>query len=100
MSLSELLPWLTGSGGAIAVMAAGGYLLLTGRLVTGREFKRVIAGQEKLEQANNVLIESLRVQREQNSQLLNSSEVTTGLLRALQDLAHERRATAGTQEAS
>lgn len=95
------VPLITGAGGCIVALVLGHILLLGRKYITMAEHQsyveraerneqRLMEQNEKLETANDTLTDALRVSRDQNTQLLNSNEISNGLLRALHDLARER----------
>jgi hypothetical protein len=90
LNLGDLLPLLTGGGGAIVALTLGYVLLLTGKLVTGREHDRLLEDYQKVTQANDTLTSSLQACRDNNAQLLNSSQLTTRLLDTLAVMADQR----------
>lgn len=92
MTVAEILPFLTGGGGAIVALAFGYVLLFTGRIVTGREHDRLTAAYDKAVLANDTLTANLSACRENNAQLLASGNLTTKLLDSLVAVAQQREA--------
>lgn len=90
MSVGDLIPLITGGGGAIVALVVGIVLIMTGKLVTGREHDRLLAAYDKAVAANDTLTISLQACRENNSQLLASGNLTTKLLDSLVALSQQR----------
>ena len=84
--MTSLLPYVTGSGGALAVLAIVCYLFYTGRLHSDREFS-------KLEQEKNEYKSALASERTAVDEQARAGTVTNQLISALATLASERRYT-------
>jgi hypothetical protein len=87
---ADILPYLTGAGGALFALVTGITLIIAGVLVTRREHQRALDENEKLREANETLRETARMAQEQNMQLANSAQVTVQLMNVLETLARER----------
>lgn len=90
MAFGDLLPFLTGGGGAIVALGFGYFLLLTGKIVTGREHDRLIEQYDKVVAANDALVTANQSLRDNNAQLLSSGSLTTRLLDTLDRVAQQR----------
>jgi len=84
--MTSLLPYVTGSGGALAVLAVVSYLFYTGKLHSDREFS-------KLEQEKNEYKSALASERTAVDEQARAGTVTNQLISALATLASERRYT-------
>lgn len=97
MSLSSLVPLVTGTGGALIVLLAGMGLFLTGKLHPDPEFQRIITENDRLREANDLLRKASEELRAQNATLADASNLTNNLVTALIGVAHERRAAENSQ---
>ena len=90
--MTSWLPYITGSGGALAVMAFGLYLFLSGKLHSDREFSKLERDNADLKAANDRLIEALGLERQRSNDATQAAGVTNSLIGALTTLATEHRA--------
>lgn len=90
MDITHLLPYITGAGGALVVLVLAVYLILTGKVVTGREHDRLLRDYDKLVQANDTLTSSLQACRDNNAQLLSTGVLANRVLDAFGSLAAQR----------
>jgi hypothetical protein len=90
--VTSYLPYITGSGGALAVMAFGLYLFLSGKLHSDREFSKVESDNTNLRAANEKLTEALSLERQRSNDAAQAGEVTNQLIGGLVRLATEHRA--------
>lgn len=90
MNPVDVLPYLTGAGGAIFALITVISFLLTGVFVTRREHQRALDENEKLREANETLRDALQVSQQQIAQLTNSAQVTVELMSVLKQVAQER----------
>ncbi len=90
--MTSWLPFITGSGGALAVMAFGLYLFLTGKLHSDQEFSKLEAENGDLRAANDKLAEALALERQRSNDAATAGAVTNQLIGALTTLATEHRA--------
>lgn len=90
MNPADVLPYLTGAGGALFALTAGIALIITGILVPKAYHQRVLDENEKLREAAETLRETARMAQEQNMQLANSAQVTIQLMHVLDSIARER----------
>lgn len=91
MSLSGLLPWITGSGGAIVVLVLGTWLFLAGKLHSDSEFQRVLTENEQLKSA-------LSSERRASNELAMTGNVTNKLIGALVDVVTDHKPLPSSQQ--
>ena len=89
--MTSWLPFITGSGGALAVMAFGLYLFLTGKLHSDRDFSKLEADNKDLRAANDRLQEALGLERQRSDAVAQAGGVTNQLISGLEKLATEHR---------
>ena len=85
--MQSYLPLITGSGGALVVLAIVAYLLATGKLHSDSEFQRVADENKDLRAA-------LETERTTNNELARAGGVTNKLIGALVEVATDRHAEA------
>ena len=85
---SHIIDYLLGSGGAAGLTLL---LILLGQLVTRKEHQRVIDDNEKLQHANDVLIQANTQLREINQNLSSSGNLTNQVVMALLPIAEANR---------
>jgi hypothetical protein len=88
---ADILPYVTGAGGALFVLVAGIMLFLTGKLHSDREFARLVAENDALKTEARELRTALRTERAAVNETASTAQVTTQLISALTDLATEQR---------
>lgn len=81
--MTSLLPWITGAGGAIVVLAVVAWAFYIGKLHSDPEFQRVVAENLDLKAA-------LATERQANNELAQTGGVTNKLIGALVDVATDR----------
>lgn len=81
----DYLPWITGSGGALVVLAIGLGLFISGKIHSDSEFQRVVAESEARSRA-------LETAQTINTELTRAGGVTNKLIGALVDVATDRNA--------
>jgi hypothetical protein len=86
-----LLPLITGSGGALIVLAVGIYLFLTDKLHSHGEFSRLEAENDQLRTENNQLRYALETERKTTNEAASAGQVTNQLIGALTAIATGRR---------
>lgn len=98
MDLHSLLPWITGGGGAIVVMAVGWLLVLREDLVTGKQHRRALETIGRLEgvvdqlnAANDSLRETTAKAQGQVDRLLDGAALSNTLAQALVSVAQQPR---------
>ena len=84
--MTSVLPYVTGSAGALVVLAIVCYLFYTGKLHSDREFS-------KLEQEKDEYKAALASERTAVDEQARAGTVTNPLISALATLASERRYT-------
>ena len=84
--MTSVLPYVTGSAGALVVLAIVCYLFYTGKLHSDREFS-------KLEQEKDEYKSALQAERTAVDEQARAGTVTNQLISALATLASERRYT-------
>lgn len=82
--MKDLLPWITGSGGALAVLAIVCWLFYSGQLHSDKEFS-------KLEQENSSLKAALDDERKAVDGTVGTAAVTNQLISALVKVATQKR---------
>lgn len=90
MTIRDLLPYVTGGGGALVALTIIAWLLLTERLVPGSAHKRALDLNAKLEAANDVLQRTLEAERDQKQQLIGGTQLANQLAGAVVELARGR----------
>jgi cytochrome c-type biogenesis protein CcmH/NrfF len=88
----DILPYLTGAGGALFALALGITLIITGVLVPRAYHQRLQEENQKLRETAETLRETVRMAQEQNMQLANSAQVTIQLMKVLDAIAREKNA--------
>lgn len=90
--MQNWLPYITGSGGALAVMALGLWLFLTGKIHSDPEFRKLETDNTDLRAANDKLTEALALERQRSNDAAQAGAVTNQLIGGLVKLATEHRA--------
>jgi hypothetical protein len=90
--VDNLLPLITGGGGALVVLALWVWALATGKLHSDPEFSKVVADNDGLRAANDKLTEALALERQRSDAATQAGAVTNQLIGALTTLATEHRA--------
>ena len=83
--MQNLLPLITGSSGALIVLAAGIWLFLTGRLHSDPEYRKLVRENEDLKTA-------LTDERRAVDEAVRTGTVTNQLISALTQIAANRQA--------
>lgn len=86
-----LIPLITGSGGAIAVLVLWLAMVITGRLHTEREFSKLNEENVSLREENMQLRAALDAERRSASDVARAGAVTNQLISALTEIAAERK---------
>lgn len=89
---SSYIPLITGSGGALIVLALVAWAFYTGKIHSDREYSKVEADNEGLRAANDKLAEALALERQRSNDATAAGAVTNQLIGALTSLATEHRA--------
>lgn len=90
MNPADILPYLTGAGGALFALALGITLIISGVLVPRAYHQRILEENQKLRETAETLRETVRMAQEQNMQLANSAQVTIQLMKVLDGIAREK----------
>lgn len=85
--MTEYLPYITGSGGALAVLVVVLSLLLSGKLRTDREVKKLEGECAALLVANDKLTTALDTERRTLNETVAAGQVTNQLIAALTTVA-------------
>lgn len=85
--MTEYLPWITGSGGALAVLAIWVSLILSGALRTQREVTKLEEENDQLRRANDKLTYALDTERKTLNETAAAGQVTNQLIAALTSVA-------------
>ena len=83
--MQSWVPLITGSGGALIVLALGLYLFITGKLHSDSEYQKLIDENQDLKAA-------LETERTTNNELARAGGVTNKLIGALVEVATDRHA--------
>jgi anaerobic C4-dicarboxylate transporter len=83
--VQDLLPLITGSGGALVVLAVVAWLLGTGKLHSDSEFRKVV-------EESDARAAALETERTINNELARAGGVTNTLIGALVQVATDRTA--------
>lgn len=89
--MSSYLPLITGSGGALVVLALGLYLFIAGKIHSDRDYSKLEADNDGLRAVNDRLQEALTLERQRSNDATQAGEVTNKLIGGLVKLATERR---------
>ena len=92
----EYLPYITGSGGALAVLLLVVTLLLSGKLRTEREVKKLEAENDQLRSAYDKVAVALDTERRTLNDTVAAGQVTNQLIAALTSVATGKPAAALT----
>lgn len=88
--MESFLPYITGSGGALAVMAYGLYLFLAGKLHSHAEFGMLETENDRLRAENNAYRDALGTERKTVNEAVSANQVTNQLINALTAIAGAR----------
>lgn len=95
--MENLLPWITGSGGALVVLALVAWAFYAGRIHADREFSKLETENDQLRAENGQLRAALDTERKTVNETASAGQVTNQLITALAALAAEK--TSGGPEA-
>ena len=88
--MQSYLPLITGSGGALVVLAIVAFLLGTGKLHSDTEFQARVDENRELKDENRDLKNALEIERSTNNELARSGGVAAKALDALVEVATGR----------
>ena len=89
--MTEYLPLITGSAGALVVLVLWLSLILSGKLHTEQEFAKLNDENINLREENSQLRAALDSERRSASDVARAGSVTNQLISALTELAAERK---------
>jgi hypothetical protein len=89
--LESYLPLITGSSGALVVLAIGLYLFLAGKIHSHSEYRKLEKAYEQLQAENNQQRYALETERKTANELTAAGQVTNQLITALTTLAGGRK---------
>ena len=89
---SSWLPLITGSGGALVVLALWVSAFFTGKIHSDRDYTKLEADITDLQAANGKLQEALDLERQRSNDATAAGAVTNQLIGGLVKLAGEHRA--------
>lgn len=88
--MEALLPWITGSAGALVVMGLWVYAFYTGKLHSDSEFTRLEQLNTQLRAENGSYKTALDTERRTVNETAQAGQVTNQLITALTAIAAER----------
>jgi hypothetical protein len=90
--VDQLLPLITGSAGALVVLALWVYAFFSGKVHSDRDYSKLETENADLRAANDKLTEALGLERQRSNDAVQAGAVTNQLIGALTTLATEHRA--------
>ena len=90
--MQSYLPYITGSGGALVILALWVYAFFAGKIHSDRDFSKLETDNAVLRAANDRLQEALSLERQRSDAVAQVGGVTNQLIGALTTLATEHRA--------
>lgn len=87
----SFIPYVTGGGGALVVLAFVAWAFFTGKLHSDREFTKLETENSDLKAENDAIHEALRTERRASDDIADTAKVTNKLIDTLATLALERR---------
>ena len=90
--MESYLPWITGSGGALVILALWVYAFFAGKIHSDRDYTKLESDNTNLRAANEKLTEALSLERQRSNDASRAGEVTNSLIGGLVKLATEHRA--------
>lgn len=88
---TAVIPFITGGGGAIVVLAFLAWAFFAGRLHSDREFNKLERENDALRAENDQLREAIRTERKTSDEIASTAVTTNKLIEALTEIASERR---------
>lgn len=88
----SFIPYITGGGGALVVLAFIALAFFSGRLHSDREFNTLEKESDNLKAENDQLREAIRTERKTADEIADTAKVTNKLIDTLATLALERSA--------
>ena len=90
--MESYIPLITGSGGALVVLAIVAYLLGIGKLHSDQEFSKLEADNTRKDEVIDRLQEALTLERQRSNDATSAGTVNLQLIDGLIKLATEHRA--------
>jgi hypothetical protein len=90
--VESYLPWITGSGGALVILALWVYAFFAGKIHSDRDYTKLESDNTNLRAANEKLTEALSLERQRSNDASQAGAVTNQLIGGLVKLATEHRA--------
>jgi hypothetical protein len=90
--VESYLPWITGSGGALVILALWVYAFFAGKIHSDRDYSKLESQNADLKAANDKLVEALALERQRSNDATQAGAVTNQLIGGLVKLATEHRA--------
>lgn len=85
--MTSLLPWITGSGGALVVLAIVLWLIIDGKLHTHGEFERLEEENQQLRTENGQYRFAIDTERKTLNEIASAGAVSNQLISALTQFA-------------
>jgi len=89
--VTSWLPLITGSGGALVVLAIWIGMLVAGQLHTDKEFTKLEERADALETENDALRDAIETERRAASDVARAGAVTNQLIAALTGMAAQKK---------
>ena len=90
--MSDYLPLISGSGGALVVLSLWVYAFFTGKIHSDRDYTKLERDNADLQSANDKIQEALDLERQRSNDAAAAGAVTNQLIGGLVKLATEHRA--------
>lgn len=90
--MEQYLPLITGSGGALVILAIIAWAFYAGRIHSDREFCKLEAENDALKAENTQYRIALETERKTVGEVASAGQVTNQLINALTTLASEKAA--------
>ena len=99
MAAGQFLPLITGSAGALVVLALWVWAFFSGGVHSDAEFRKLEAENDQLTLAYGKLVESIQTERKTVNETAAAGQVTNQLITALAQIAAEKHPPrAGTKD--
>jgi hypothetical protein len=87
--LEQLLPLITGSSGALVVLALGLWLFIRGKIHSHAEYEKLEQAYDNSQAANRALLDALAVTGHAVHETAQTGQVTQQLIQAFTQIAQE-----------
>ena len=94
--MSSYLPLITGSGGALIVLALWVYAFVSGKIHSDREYTKVETDSARKDEVIERLQEALDLERQRGNDVAQAGAVTNKFIGAMVAIATDRREHAGS----